>query len=75
MDNILEIISKDNSQRLREFLCTRVTTKESSILDLTIKAVEELFMFPCYTGFLSYLLILSQFGKINMILLTKQFIF
>jgi len=64
MDGILDIISKDNSQRLKEFLCTRVTKKESSILDLTIKDVEELFVFACYTGSLDCLLVLLNFGKL-----------
>lgn len=76
MDNILEIISKDSSQCLRKFLCTRVTKKESSIiLDLTIKDVEELFVLACYTGSLNCLLVLSKFGKLHMILLTKQSLF
>jgi len=64
MDGILDIISKDNSQRLKEFLCTRVTKKESSILDLTIKDVEELFVFACCTGSLNCLVVLSKFGKL-----------
>ena len=75
MDNILEIISKDNSQRLNEVLCTQVTKKESSILDFTIKDVEELIVFACYTGSLNCLLVLSKLGKLNIILLTKQSIF
>jgi len=64
MDGILDIISKDNSQRLKHFLCTRVTKIESSILDLSIKDVEELFVFACYTGSLDCLLVLSNFGKL-----------
>jgi len=63
MDGILDIISKDNSQHLKEVLCTRETKKESCILDLTIKDVEELFAFACYTGSLGCLLALSNFGK------------
>ena len=61
MDSILEIIS-----------CTRVTKKESSIMDLTIKDVEELFVFACHTGSLRCLLVLSKFGKFKKILVKKQ---
>ena len=77
MDNILEIISKDNSQRLNEILCTQVTKKDSSsILDLAIKDVEELFVFACYSGTLSCLLVLSKFGKLSIKPdFTKQSIF
>ena len=65
MDGILEIISKDISQRLKEFFsCSRVTKKESRSLDLTIKDVEELFVFACYTGSLNCVLVLSKFGKL-----------
>jgi hypothetical protein len=74
MENILEIISKDNSRRLNEILCTQVTKRESSILDLAIKDVEELFVFACYSGSLSCLLVLSKFGKLNikLIILEKE---
>ena len=65
MDGILDTISKHNSQRLKEVLSTRVTQKESSILDLTIKDVEELFVFACYTGSSDCLLVLSKFGKLK----------
>ena len=71
MDSIVEIISKDNSHRLKESLYTRGTKKESSILDLTIKIVKEPLVFPCYTGSLNCLLVLSKFGKLNIKLLKK----
>ena len=64
MDGILDIISKDNSQLLKEFLCTPITKKESSNLDFTIKDFEELFVFACYTGSLNCLLVLSKSGKL-----------
>jgi len=64
MNGILDIISKDNSQRLKEFLCTLETKKESRIFDVTIKDVEELLVFACYTGSLNCLLVLSKFGKL-----------
>lgn len=66
MDNIVESISEDNSQCLKELLRTRVTKKEGNILDFTIKDIEELFLFACYSGSLSCLLVLSKFGKLTM---------
>ena len=66
MENIVEIISEDNSQCLKELLRTRVTKKEGNILDFTIKDIEELFLFACYTSSLSCLLVLSKFGKLTM---------
>lgn len=65
MDSSLEIILKDSSQRLKEFLYTWVTKNESSILGLTIKVVEELFVFACYTGSLNCLLFLLKFDKLK----------
>lgn len=63
MDDILELILKDNSQPLNEILWTQVTKKDSSILDLTIEDFEELFVFACYSGSVRCLEVLSMFGK------------
>ena len=63
---ILEIISKDNSQRLKEVLYTRVTRNQIFWIRLTIKIVEELLVFACYTGSLKSLLVLSKFGTLNL---------
>ncbi len=63
MDDILKLILKHNSQQLSEILCTQVTKKDSSILDLTTKDIEELFVFACYSGSVSCLEVLSEFGK------------
>lgn len=63
MNSILEIIPKDSSQRLKEFSYTRVTKQESSILGLTIKVVQELVVFACYTGSLHCMF--ARFVKVS----------
>ncbi len=63
MDDILELILKHNSQQLNEILCTQVTKNDSSILNLTTKDFEELFVFACYSGSVSCLEVLAKFGK------------
>lgn len=63
LETVLELIFKHNSQQLNEILCTQITKKDSSILDLTTKDFEELFVFACYSGSVSYLEVLAKFGK------------
>ena len=63
MDDILELILKDNSQQLNKILWTQVTKRDSSILDLTIEDFEEMFVFACYSGSVCCLEVMSKFGK------------
>lgn len=63
MDSILELVSKDDGQKLDEILRAQGTKKTSNNLDLKTRDFEELFVFASYSGAVSCLLVLSKFGK------------
>ncbi|KAJ7384473.1 hypothetical protein OS493_021102 [Desmophyllum pertusum] len=62
MDDILELILKDDSQKLDDSLRAQGTKKGSSILDdLSTKDFEELFVFASYSGSVGCLQVLSNY--------------
>ena len=62
MDNILEMISKNDAQKLDETLLA-LQTKKTSNLDLKTKDFEKLLVFASYSGSVNCLQVLLKFGK------------
>ena len=63
MDHILEIILKDEEQQLDGILSEQATKRSPSVLDLTMKHFEEMFVFASYSGSVSCLTILTEYGE------------
>ena len=62
MDEILDVISRDDGAQLEKMLYA-VKSKNTSHLDLTTKDYEKLYVFASFSGALNCFLVLSKFGE------------